>query len=278
MELDEINKTQIKRLYAFLRTKRDRHLRELDDVASDIKDERMGETIYNQEDVVCLLDEYGRMVKEIVRQELDGLGNMIALYSSDMLQQAQGQGIQVAGDVSIIEDQSRLSMVAELAEYAGNAAAPVRKPNNLAALSGAPTQSNAAALQEENRVLQERFEAMQKQLTDMMRERSSLAEELAELKKTFSTVKAQMGAEMQNNSAVKNMETQLQSTRSLLENKSSEIEKIRNDMNRRLADSHQFKELKGIVAKKNAQIKALRDRLGKYEDDDDAVGLIREEQ
>jgi len=154
----------------------------------------------------------------------------------------------------------------------------VRKPGALASLSNAPGQSSSdTELREQNKVLQDRYEAMQKQFHEMMKERTSLADELSELKMSFDTMKNRMGAEMQGASAVKEMEQQLANTRSLLDNKSSEVEKIREDMNKRLGDSNQFKELKGIVAKKNTQIKSLRDRLAKYETPDDGTGLLIQE-
>lgn len=55
MELDETNKGQVKRLFAFLKGKRDRHLKELAEVAADVKDDKCGDemTIYNQDDVQC---------------------------------------------------------------------------------------------------------------------------------------------------------------------------------------------------------------------------------
>lgn len=49
------------------------------------------------------------------------------------------------------------------------------------------------------------------------------------------------------------------------------------DLNKRLGESQQFKELKSIIAKKNLQIKELREKLGKYETDGDDGVVIAEE-
>ncbi|CAD7958166.1 unnamed protein product [Amoebophrya sp. A25] len=275
MELDDGNKAQIKRLYQFLRQKRDRHLREVDEIANDVKDDRCGETIYNQEDVVTLLDEFSRMVKELVKQELDTLSNMMALYSADLFTQAQSRSVTLGADLSAVEDEGRLTKIAELADWQGNAAAP-NKPTALAALGSTTAAKGEDALIEENKMLQERYQGIQKQLSELMRERTSLLEEMNTMKDSFANVKAQMGADMQNNASVRDMEGQLKSTKLLLESKSSEMEQVRQDLNKRLGDSSQFKDLKNIVAKKNQQIKQLRERLRKYEGDDDG-DIIRAE-
>eukprot|EP00452_MALV-II_sp_L67-6_P000187 gene187-216_t len=140
MELDETNKGQVKRLFAFLKGKRDRHLKELAEVAADVKDDKCGDdmTIYNQD---------------------------------DLLQQAQQMHVQLAADISIIEDESRLATVAELAEWQGNAPVP-KKHGNLAALGGEGGGGSAASanlaqkvqdLESENKMLQDRYQAIQKQ-------------------------------------------------------------------------------------------------------------------
>ena len=52
MELDDVNKGQLKRLLVFVKGKRERHLRELDLVLQDTKDDKCSESIYNKDDVV----------------------------------------------------------------------------------------------------------------------------------------------------------------------------------------------------------------------------------
>jgi len=273
MELDDANKAQIKRLYQFLRGKRDRHLREVDDIAADVKDDRCAETIYNQEDVVILLDEFGRMIKEVVRGEMDSVTNMMALHTADLLVQGQARSVQLGSDLSAVEDEGRLAKIAELAEWQGIGA---NKPAVLASLGSAAAQGGDA-LAEENRMLQERYQSMQKQLSEMMRERTALTEELTQIKDSFANVKSQMGADLQGTPMVKDLEGQLKNTKMLLVSKVSEAEKAREDLTRRLGDSSQFKDLKNIVAKKNSVIKTLRERLKKYEGDDDE-DILREEE
>ncbi|CAD7966286.1 unnamed protein product [Amoebophrya sp. A120] len=274
MELDDSNKAQIKRLYQFLRQKRDRHLREVDDIVTDLKDDRCAETIYNQEDVVTLLDEFAKMIKEVVKLELDTVTNMMALHTADLFAQAQSRSVQLGSDLSVVEDEARLAKIAELAEWQGTAG---NKPAVLASLGSAAAGGSSDELVKENQMLQERYQSIQKQLSEMMSERSALKEELAQIKTSFSTIKDRMGADLQSTSMVKDLEGQLKNTKMLLDSKASEAEKAREDLTRRLGDSSQFKDLKNIVAKKNQTIKQLRERLRQYEGDGDDDGDILRE-
>jgi len=282
MDLDEVNKAQVKRLLVFVKGKRERHLRELDLVLKEVKEDRGGETIYNQQDVLGLLDEFHSMCKDLTRGELENIGNMSALYGADLLQQAQSQGLQLCGDVGGIEEESRLQAVADLADWAGTAPVPTRAgilgrlPGAGGSGGGSPQGPDTEALVAENKQLQERFRVMQMQCAELLKERSILSEELEGMRSQFGTMKSQLSGDMAAQGAVREMESQLANTKNLLESKQGEVERIKEDLNKRLIDSNQFKDLKAILSKKNQQIKVLRDRLRKYEPDDDA-GLVRED-
>lgn len=75
------------------------------------------------------------MVKELTRSELDVLANMMALYAADLLFQGQQSHLNLAADVSAVENEARLAKIAELADWQGSADAPV-KVGGLVALGG----------------------------------------------------------------------------------------------------------------------------------------------
>lgn len=70
-----------------------------------------------------------------------------------------------------------------------------------------------------------------------MRERSSLSAELTHIKENFGSMKAQMSSDAQNSNAVKDIENQLGSTKAMLDAKTEELEKYRDDLNKRLGGS-----------------------------------------
>jgi len=246
----------------------------------DVKNDRGGEAIYNQEDVLNILDEYGSMSKDLVRSELELVANMGAVYCSDLLAQGQQQGLQLCGDIGAVEEETKLEAVASLMDWAGEdeVSLPVRK-TMLASLSsnagGGSGGADAEALRDECRTLGERNQLLQRQTAELLRERSSLASELADLKSQFNSVKAELSNEGKNSAAVQEMEAQLTGTRQMLDSKNAEVERIKEDLNKRLIDSNQFRDMKAILAKKNQQIKELRDKIRQYEPDED--GLIRED-
>ncbi len=59
VDLDDMNKGQVKRLYAFLQGKATKHVRDITNIAEEVKDEKVGDTaIFNQDDVNLILDEF----------------------------------------------------------------------------------------------------------------------------------------------------------------------------------------------------------------------------
>merc|ERR1712096_211943 len=101
-----------------------------------------------------------------------------------------------------------------------------------------------------------------------MGERSLLSDELEQVKFTFKDLKSQLAAGQAG--AAETMEYALINARSQLEAKSGELEAISGELNRHIGESSQFREMRGIIAKKNQQIKLMRQRLAQYEPVDEA--------
>ncbi len=90
--------------------------------------------------------------------------------------------------------------------------------------------STAAAVEElknENEMLKDRNAAIQKQLSEMMKERSDLTNKMNNMEQALSKVKAAGGVGGED---FKNLEGQMAGTKSMLDAKQSEMEKIKADM------------------------------------------------
>merc|ERR1711985_170955 len=124
-------------------------------------------------------------------------------------------------------------------------------------------------LKQENRQMLDRYQQMQKQVSDLLKERSMLTDELEGVKATFLGLKDQL--QMGQQGATESMEIALMNARAQLDQRTAEIEVLSNDLNKRVGDSSQFKEMRSIIAKKNQQIKEMRARLQMYEPQDDLV-------
>merc|ERR1712118_86262 len=124
-------------------------------------------------------------------------------------------------------------------------------------------------LKQENRQMLDRYQQMQKQVSDLLKERSMLTDELEGVKATFLGLKEQL--QMGRADAAESMEIALMNARTQLDQRTAELEVLSNDLNKRVGDSSQFKEMRSIIAKKNQQIKDMRARLAMYEPHDDVI-------
>merc|ERR1712139_482790 len=104
----------------------------------------------------------------------------------------------------------------------------------------------------------------------MGKERSMLTDELEGVKATFLGLKDQL--QMGRADAAESMEIALMNARAQLDQRTAELEVLSSDLNKRVGDSSQFKEMRSIISKKNQQIKEMRARLQQYEQIDD-VGV-----
>lgn len=79
----------------------------------------------------------------------------------------------------------------------------------------------------------------------------------------------QNGENNDHNQAV--AEAQLKDIQTLLARKKDECDQQKQDLNKKIHDTTQFRELKAMMTKKNVQIKELRTKLAKYEPDSNGV-------
>lgn len=272
MELTPTHQAQISRYFAFFKGKRERHLKELEAISEDVKDDRCSDDVYNRDDVRSIMDSYCIQVSSAVKEELEKVSNLSAVYVSQLLAQAQAASLTLETDISLIEDQGRIEQIKELASMKPGPPVPKRGP--LPQLNAQGYSNDPALLQEcqdlkeENRKMADRFQQMQAQTTDLLRERASLSGELEKVKENFKRVRAEMAGAQLSAGGIQEIENSLGETKKLLDDKKQECEQMRQDLKQRLGDSAQFRELKTIIAKKNQMIKELRARLGQYEVDE----------
>lgn len=204
-----------------------------------------------------------------LREEMAQVMDLSAVYVSQLLAQAQLCGISLDSvDVSLVEDQTRIGAIKAL----GGAGAPPPQPPrpSLAQLqpmlqpSGTADLAMAQEMQdlkEENRKLQERYQKMQTETSSLLQERSTLSGELQKVQANFDVFRQQVNASGLDSGSsvnVQQIEASLGETKGLLDAKNAECARLNQEVNQRLGDSSQFKELKAIVKKKSDEVKVLR--------------------
>jgi len=273
MDLNDVHKAQIQRFAQFFKGKRDKLCEECDATFGDYVSDRLSDdgAIFNRDDTEGLLAAYHQQVMAHIREGLETSTNLSAVYVTQLMSQAEqmGQYLQVE-DISLVEDQSRLGQISSLAALQG-APPPVPKPRaplpQLGATSNAGT--DPVVLQElqdlrlANQQMTDRYQNMQTELSSLLKERSGLSNELEKMRANFAGMMASNPG-LAGGADVAELEHSLNGTKAALDVKAQECEALRQDMNSRLGESTQFRDLKGIVKKKTDEIKNLKAVMVQY--------------
>jgi leucine zipper transcription factor-like protein 1 len=273
--LSDAHKHEIARFIAHFRSTRERHVREMVDLITEVQEDRVTEEILQRGDVYEIFNDAKEQVAMRQRDQFEAETLRSAAHLATILGFAQAAGVELEADVNTVEDSSRCQAVANVSAMIG-APRPAPAASRLqpmeAVVGGGASAQEIRDLKLENRQMLDRYQQMQKQVSDLLKERSMLTDELEGVKATFLGLKEQMlmgGA--QGAAASDSMEMELMNARAQLDNKTAELEGMSNELNKRVGDSSQFKEMRSIISKKNQQIKEMRARLAMYEPMDDVV-------
>lgn len=263
MSLNEANKALVNKFTTFIRGKRERLLADCGLEEEEFKSDRLSDdgAIYNQGDVHEMLDAYHAQITGIVRDRVEALTNLSAVYISQMLLEAEQLGATLEPtDISLLDDQLNSEALGAMLARGAAPQPPVKKaplPTIQAAAPDPALAQKNQELEETNMQLNERYRAMQMQVSELLKERSSLSGELEKVKANFQVL-MQTSPE---SATSREIENSLTETQALLDAKKAENDQMRKELNQRLGDSWQFKELKAIVKKKSEEVKQLRATL-----------------
>lgn len=270
-ELSELSQVQLSRFSGFFKGKHENTLRAIEGEKQDFYSDHLADesAIFNTQDVLNLLETFYQQVTHTVTTELNNSSSLAGVYASMLFAQAEASGLTLqVEDISVIEDQSRVDQISGLAALKA-APPPMPKPRQVLEAVGGSTADPATLqaleeAQERNRQLEDRAKVMQTEVSSLLKERSTLSAELDKVKQNFKNLMQRMhetdpGSASSTSAAEINRA--LNDTKSLLDAKSAECEQMRKDLNNRLGDSTQFRDLKAIVQKKSAEIKQYKTML-----------------
>eukprot|EP00747_Dinoflagellata_sp_TGD_P169869 gnl/TRDRNA2_/TRDRNA2_199970_c0_seq1.p1 gnl/TRDRNA2_/TRDRNA2_199970_c0~~gnl/TRDRNA2_/TRDRNA2_199970_c0_seq1.p1 ORF type:complete len:294 (-),score=87.29 gnl/TRDRNA2_/TRDRNA2_199970_c0_seq1:58-939(-) len=271
MELNEAHTAQIQRFMAFFKGKNERLIRDLASLEDDYKSDRLmdDQAIYNKGDAEVLVDGLRDQMLTTINEQLHNTVNLTAVYMSQLMAQAESVNfILQVDDISVIEDVSRTDQVSALAALPQQPLQP-RKQATLTAIRAAYNNDPAVVgelqeMKEQNRQMMDRYQLMQTEVSSLLQERSALSTELEKVKNNFKNMKLQLSQSEPNAAAhpgLGEFEAALNESQSLLDEKSAQCEQMRRELNARLGDSTQFRDLKALVKKKSDEVKTLRQVL-----------------
>lgn len=281
MDLHEIHQAQISRYFQLLKAKRNQHVQECEDIIAEIHETRCQEDVYNSGDMMGLVDACSATVVTHVNEEYERVVGGTAVLIASLLAGAESCGLEVDCDISAVQDEAQLQRI----QKNDGSRKLLSKKSTLPQL--APVYSNnpdvvreMQALKEENQQWADKLARVQAQVEEVIQERERLALELDSAVmnlESLKTTQLQGYVHPEQDAYLQEVEGRLSMEQATLIQKSAEVEEMRTKKESMFVqESAQFKELKKVIAKKNMQIKELRQKLARYEPDDDDT-LIAED-
>lgn len=228
--LNEENTAQVSKYLRFFRNKKDGLIRTIARECDDARADRLHEDMYSREDMEDFSDFIVSTVRSHVVADLGSMVNMGALSVAQLLEVAQEKGIELEIETSAIENVALLESVERM---------------NLDSIPKSHKRG-LTSMKEETRQLKEQAEAAEELNQRLQDENKDLVRRLAIAKRTGGEAKQSEGA-----------------LEEALADAKEENEK-------RVRDTNQFKQMQRIMQKQAADIRELRKRLQSYEPDDDA--------
>ena len=228
--LNEQNTTQVSKYLRFFRNKKDGLIRTIARECDDARTDRLHEDMYSKEDMEEFSDFIVSTVRSHVVADIGSMVNMGALSVAQLLEVAQDKGIELEIETSAIENIALLEAVERM---------------NLDSIPKSHKRG-LTSMKDETRQLKEQAEAAEELNKRLQEENADLVRRLAIAKRTGGEAK--------------------QSEEALEE----ALAEAKEENEKRVRDTNQFKQMQRIMQKQAADIRELRKRLQSYEPDEDA--------
>ena len=251
----------------FFRSKRDLALQTVEGEFDDAKSDNLLDDgiMFSSQEVEHMLVGLKDMVMHSVRSDLGRSMNMMALLLKQLLQSADEQGVQLGMNMSAVEDQALLDSIEKMS--LDGPGGRRRSAGKLVSLKDEQRrlERQASELAESKKELESRCRGLDDENGLLRKERENLTDELASVRRQLNFLqneiaeaKGQTRATLRAKGASDEKEARLMAD---LEEERSRRSEAERDMEQRLHQSRQVKQLKDMLQSKNAQIKEMRERL-----------------
>ncbi|KAM5291948.1 leucine zipper transcription factor-like protein 1 [Ctenodactylus gundi] len=276
----------------FARSKRGLRLKTVDSCFQDLTESRLVEETFTVDEVSEVLRGLQAVVHSEVESELIHTAHTNVLLLRQLFSQAEKWYLKLQTDISELENRELLEQVAEFekAEFTSSNKKPmidVIKPKLVPLNEGGTTEllnKEILRLQEENEKLRSRLKSVEMQAMSALDEKSQLERSLQELQlhqeSQKDLLKGQDLSDLENTVAA--LKSELQKTRSEQTGSQKSLEEslaaakhdllrvqgqlslAEKELESRFQQTAAYRNLKGILARKNELIKELRGRLASY--------------
>ena len=229
--LDESKVAQVTRYLRFFRSKKDGLIRAVTREADEARaDKLIHENLYSKEDMEDFADFLVSSMRSHIVADVGSMINMGALSIAQLLEQGQDKGVELEIETAAVENAALLEAVDRM---------------NLDAIPKSRSRG-LTSIKDETRILKDKLDAAEELNKRLQDENAELVRKLA--------IARRAGGES------KQSEEML----------ADALAEAKEENERRVRDTNQFKQMKKLMQTQAQNIKDLRRRLQQYEPDDDA--------
>ncbi|CAG9329796.1 LZTFL1 [Blepharisma stoltei] len=257
------HQVEVKKYLDFFALKRRENLKEIDTSAKQFIAKNLNEdALLQKNEVEAFMDNFVREVSSTIEAELQNIAHMSGVYIKILMNQAQTHNLTLQADTSFIENLHAIEEMRNIER--SQKALDLNKRTQGARLPTLQTSFNndpllvkqLNELKEENNTLKNRMKQMQTQISQILDEKMELRNAVESL--TAQLENGPRHEEPQHDTQAIHM---LEETKLQLQTKEELIKQLKEEQDKRLADSKQFQSLKKLIVGKNEQIKELREQL-----------------
>ena len=226
------HRDQLRSALLFFRSRVKGTVEEVRAAVQDIEESAVDGDVFNRDDVLAILEQTQSAVVDVVRTDLDAMIGMNGLLLSQLYEGAEDQGVSLITNLSRVEDRELLAGMTRLEQDASSGClSPSTKLSS--------SRDDSLRMARENRTLKEENAGLRAELAKLHASgrSSSLAEGGAVVEESSSSGGGGGGSGRGGGG--------------------------------RFADSREYLQMKRILDAKNATVRQLRERLAKFEADDD---------
>jgi uncharacterized membrane protein YgcG len=228
------HRDQLRSALLFFRSRVKGTVEEVRAAVQDIEESAVDGDVFNRDDVLAILEQTQSAVVDVVRTDLDAMIGMNGLLLSQLYEGAEDQGVSLITNLSRVEDRELLAGMTRLEQDASSGClSPSTKLSS--------SRDDSLRMARENRTLKEENAGLRAELAKLHASgrSSSLAEGGAVVEESSSSGGGGGGGGSGRGGGG------------------------------RFADSREYLQMKRILDAKNATVRQLRERLAKFEADDD---------
>ncbi|KAJ9470987.1 hypothetical protein DIPPA_35426 [Diplonema papillatum] len=253
-ELGNVGAATMASFFATAKAKREQQIRTLDLEFMNFKDTSLIDQTFTKDDVDQLLSNYINVLKVSLHKQFTEYATGLVDMSTEILEQADGK------ESKLDIDTSRLTS-GTLGEDMKKLEEDLLKKSNAPLLPsvtnrGVDPRKKLIDARDETTRLKKKAHEIQLQFNAMMREKTQVQTQLNEELDVLSAIKTE-GSTLSQATIAK-----LQGEIDHLEKETAQAQA---EAEGKIGDSAQFQNLKGIIQRKNGEIKTLRERLSQFE-------------